>query len=143
MFQQNGNKWIFVCVLISQNIIPLFHKKVTFYDPLQKSYPNLAKTCKNKFYENEIKLNWLNILKKIYYGITDKGRGQKALPPCQIELTAIKLLNSYMICFSLYCSGILFLISFQIFLCHFLNFINSSILTNTQLFLKNFFRNVS
>ena len=43
MFQQNANKLVFVCVTNSGNIIPLFHKKVTFHHPLQKKYPNLAR----------------------------------------------------------------------------------------------------
>ena len=55
----------------SQNIIPLFHKKVISHDPLQQTYPNLGRTCKNKFYENKIKL------------ITDTGAKK---PPCQIRL---------------------------------------------------------
>ena len=38
-----------------------------------ENYPNLARTCKNKFYENKIKLNWLNSFKTNYYGITDRG----------------------------------------------------------------------
>ena len=52
----------------SQNIIPRLHKKVMSQDPLQKIYPTLAKTCKNKFHENKIKLNWLKLLKKCHYG---------------------------------------------------------------------------
>ena len=64
---------IFVCVTNSQNIIPLFHKKVISHDHLQNIYSNLAGTCKNKIYENKIKLNWLNVLKKIYYCITNRG----------------------------------------------------------------------
>ena len=44
----------FVCVPNSRNIIPLFHKKVISHDPLPKIYPNLVRTRKNKFYENEI-----------------------------------------------------------------------------------------
>ena len=60
MFQQNANKWFFVCVTNSRNIIFLFHKKVISHDLLQKIYPNLARTCINKFYENKKKLNWLN-----------------------------------------------------------------------------------
>ena len=54
MFQQNSNKLFFVCVTNSRNIIPVFHKKVIFHDRLEKNYPNLARTCKNKFYENRI-----------------------------------------------------------------------------------------
>ena len=46
---------------------------VLAHDPLQKIYSNLARTSKNKFYENQIKLNWLNLLKKFYYGVTDKA----------------------------------------------------------------------
>ena len=63
MFQQNANKLFFVCVTNSRNIIPLFHKKVIYHDSLQNIYPSLARTCKNKFYENKIKFNWLNLLK--------------------------------------------------------------------------------
>ena len=63
MFQQNANKEFFVGVTNSRNIIPPFQKKVISHDPLQKNYPNLARTCKNKFYENEINLNWINLLK--------------------------------------------------------------------------------
>ena len=82
----------FLCVTNSRNIIPLFNKKVMSYDPLQKSYPNLTRTCKNKFYENKIKLSWLNLLKK-NYGITGR-EGVCANPPphhplllaCQIGL---------------------------------------------------------
>ena len=84
MFQQNANnanKVFFVCVTNSRNIIPLFHKKVISHDPLQKIYPNLARTCKNKFHDNKIKLNWLNLLKKIHYGITDRGGGWQKAPP--------------------------------------------------------------
>ena len=66
---QNANKCFFACVTNSRNIIPLFHKKVITHDPLQKIYPNLGRTCKNKFYENKIKLNWFNQLKKNYYVI--------------------------------------------------------------------------
>ena len=65
---------IFVCVTNSRNIIPLLQKKVISHDRLQKIYPNLASTCKSKFYENKIELNWLNLLKIIYYGITDRGQ---------------------------------------------------------------------
>ena len=63
MFQQNANKQFFVCVTNSQNIIPL-PQKVISHDPLQKNYPTLARTCKNKFYGDKIMLNWLNLLKK-------------------------------------------------------------------------------
>ena len=65
MFQQNANKWFFECVSNSRNIIPLFHKKVISCDPLQKINQNLARKSKNKFYENKVKLNWLNLFKKI------------------------------------------------------------------------------
>ena len=44
------------------------------HDPLQKIYPNLARKCKNKYYEHKIKLNWLNLLKKFYWGITERGQ---------------------------------------------------------------------
>ena len=53
----------FICATNSRHITPLFHKKVISHDPLQKNYPNLARTRKNKFYENRIKLNWLNLSK--------------------------------------------------------------------------------
>ena len=79
MFLQNANKCFFVCATNSRNIILLFPKKVISHDPLQKLYANLARTCKNKFYENKIKLEWLTLFKKFYYGITD--RGAKKLPP--------------------------------------------------------------
>ena len=36
MFQQNAENNFFVCITNSRNIIPLFHKKVTSHDPLQK-----------------------------------------------------------------------------------------------------------
>ena len=55
----------------------LYHKRVISHDPLQKIYPNLARTCENKFCENKTKFNWLNLLKKIYYVIT----GAKKSPP--------------------------------------------------------------
>ena len=67
MFQQNASKKFFACVTNSRNIIPLFHKKARSRDPLEKIYPNLARTCKNKLYEYKIKLTWLNILKNVYY----------------------------------------------------------------------------
>ena len=57
MFQQNTNKWFFVYVTNSRNIIHVFPKKIISHNPLQKVYPNFARTCKNKFYENKIKLN--------------------------------------------------------------------------------------
>ena len=85
MFLQNANKCFFVCATNSRNIILLFPKKVISHDPLQKLYANLARTCKNKFYENKIKLDWLTLFKKFYYGITDRG-AKKLPPPCQIEL---------------------------------------------------------
>ena len=56
MIQQKANKWFFVYVTNTWNIIPLFGKKVISHKP------NVARTCKNKFYENKIKLNWLNLL---------------------------------------------------------------------------------
>ena len=52
MFQQNANKSFFVCVINTHNIIALFHKKFISHDPPQRIYPNLARTCKNQFYEN-------------------------------------------------------------------------------------------
>ena len=61
MFLQNANKCFFVCATNSRNIILLFPKKVISHDPLQKLYANLARTCKNKFYENKIKLDWLTL----------------------------------------------------------------------------------
>ena len=57
---------MFACATNSRTIIPLLHRKVISHDPIQRIYPNLAKTGKNKFYENEIKLNWLNVSKKFY-----------------------------------------------------------------------------
>ena len=63
----------FVCVTNSQNIILIFHKKVISHDLLQKSYPNLARTCKNKFYENKIRLQLAKPIKKFLLR-------QKALP---------------------------------------------------------------
>ena len=71
----------FLYVTNSTNIIPLFHKKVISHEPLEKIYPNLARTCKNEFYDNKIKLNWLNLLEKIYYGINDRREGVKKPPP--------------------------------------------------------------
>ena len=74
MFQQNANKWFFVCVANSRNVRHLFLKKVISYDTLPKIYPNLARTYKNKFHGNKIKLNWLNLSKKkFYYSMTDRG----------------------------------------------------------------------
>ena len=67
MFQQNESKSI-EFVSNSQNT---FHKKVKSQDPLQNIYSNLPRTCKNKFHKNKIKLNWLNLFKKFYYGITE------------------------------------------------------------------------
>ena len=61
MFQQNAKKLFFVCFTNSQNTLPLFHKKVISHDPLQKIYPNLARTC--RFYENKIKLNRIKPIK--------------------------------------------------------------------------------
>ena len=80
MFQQNANELFFVCVANSRNIIPLFHRKVISHDPLQKNYPNLARTYKNKFYENKINLNLVKSIKKNYYGIIDRG-AKKPPPP--------------------------------------------------------------
>ena len=80
MFQQNANKWFFVCVTNSRNIIPLFHKKVISHDSLQSIYPNMARPCKNKFYENKIKLNWVNLLKFFYYGISHRVPKSPILP---------------------------------------------------------------
>ena len=91
MFQQNANEGSFVCVTNSESNLHLFHKKVISQDPLQKIYPNLARTYKNIFHENKIKPNWLNLLKKFYYSLTDSGKGKKApLPSCQIGLTINK-----------------------------------------------------
>ena len=53
MFKQNENKLFFVYETFSQKICS-----------------NIARPCKNEFYVNKIKLNWLNLFKKIYYGIT-------------------------------------------------------------------------
>ena len=88
MFQQNAIKWFFVCVTDFGNIKPLFHEAITSHDPLQKIYPNLARTCKNKFYDNIIKVNWLNLSKNFYYGITDR-RGTK--PPTPVSDRVKKL----------------------------------------------------
>ena len=56
---------------------------VISHDPLQKTYQNLARTCKDKFYENKIKLNWLKPIKKIYCDMTDRDGGKPPLPaPC-------------------------------------------------------------
>ena len=63
---------IFVCVTNSGNIITLFHRKVISHDQLQNIYSNLPGTRKNKIHENKIKLNWLLVLKKIYYCVTDR-----------------------------------------------------------------------
>ena len=57
------------------------------HDPPQKIYPNLTITSKHKFYESEVKLNRLNLLKKLYYGIPDKWEGSKSPPPGQIGLS--------------------------------------------------------
>ena len=70
MFEQNENKLFFVYETFSQNIISLFHGNVISHDLLQKICSNIARPCKNEFYVNKIKLNWLNLFKKIYYGIT-------------------------------------------------------------------------
>ena len=67
IFQQNANKYFFVSVTNSRHITPLFHKNVISHDPQQKNYPTLAQTCKNKFYENRIKLSWLNLLKETLF----------------------------------------------------------------------------
>ena len=64
---------------VRRNIILLYHKKIISHDPLQNIYPNLAGTCKNKFYENKIILNSLHLLKN-YYGITDCW-GKVPVPP--------------------------------------------------------------
>ena len=80
MFQQNASKLIFVCVTNSQNVRPLFHKSVISHNPLQKIYLNLARKCKNEFNENEIKFNWLKLLKKFCYGITDRRTKKPPLP---------------------------------------------------------------
>ena len=60
-------------------------KKFISHDTLQNIDPNMARTCKNKFYENKIKFNRQNLFKKIYYGITDRGQKETS-PPCQIGL---------------------------------------------------------
>ena len=74
-------------LILRINIIPLFHKKIISHDLLQKIYPNLARTCKNKFYENKIKFSWLNPLKNFHYSVTDRGTKKHPFPPthlCQI-----------------------------------------------------------
>ena len=81
MFQQNANKWFFVCVKNSRNIIPPFHKKVISNDPPQNIYPNLTRTGKNKFYENKIKLNRLNPLKKKFWRYNWCGLGETQARP--------------------------------------------------------------
>ena len=47
---------------------------ILYYASHNPHYADLVGTCKNKFYENEIKLNWLNLLKNIHYGIADNGK---------------------------------------------------------------------
>ena len=54
MFQQNANKWFFVCVTNSRNIVPLFHKKVISHDPLQKLY---------QIWPERVKINFMRIKK--------------------------------------------------------------------------------
>ena len=56
------------------------------HDLLQKIYSNLgpkARTYKNKFYENEIKFNLLNLLKKVslQYNWQTGGVGVQPSPP--------------------------------------------------------------
>ena len=132
MFQQNADKWFFVCVTNSRNIIPLFHVKIMPNDSLQMIDLNLARTCKNKFCENKIrggsratatskmerfviivngwkpltiitkrsildvaaaldpplkiKINWLNLLKKVSLRYNWYGWEEKAPLPFQIGL---------------------------------------------------------
>ena len=62
MFQENTNKWFFVCATNSRNIIPLFHKMVISQEPRQNNYLSFARTCKTKFYGSKIKLNRLKLL---------------------------------------------------------------------------------
>ena len=81
---------LFVCVTNSPNIIPLFLKKFISCDPSQNIYPNLARTCKNKFYGDEINLHNLNLLKKIYYRIEGSTP-----PPCQIGLKNYSFYTKY------------------------------------------------
>ena len=71
---------IFVCVNYSRNIIPIYHKSHMSWLSW-KIYPNLARMCKNKFYENKIKFIWLNLFKKFYCRRTDSvsGRGGEGL----------------------------------------------------------------
>ena len=94
MFQQNANKCFFVCVTNSGSIIPLFHKNVISHDPLQKICSNLARpTCKNKLYENKIKLNWLNLFNFFYYGIIDRVGGKKPPTPMSDSVNLTLLIN--------------------------------------------------
>ena len=97
-----------VCVTNTQNIIPLFHKKVISHDPLQKIHPNLARTCKNK-YENKIKLNCLKLLKKFYYGIADR---RPKSPPAPVPDSVKKEKLRWSVCWNVkdFFSGIHFCI---------------------------------
>lgn len=46
----------------------------------KKNYVNLARTCRDKFYENKINLNWIRLLKTFWYSITDRT-GMTKSPP--------------------------------------------------------------
>ena len=59
------NDFLYVSLILEIFYLPLFHKKVTYHNPLQKRNQNLARTCKNTFSENKIKPNWLHLLKKV------------------------------------------------------------------------------
>ena len=82
------NGFLYVSLILEiHTSLPL---KVISHNPLEKLYQNLARMCKKEFYENKINLNWLKLLRKIYYVVTDREGGQKAPPPpplppsCQI-----------------------------------------------------------
>ena len=101
MFQQNADKWFFVCDTNSRNFIPLFHKQIISQGRLQKIYRNLARTCKNKFYENKIKLNWLNLFKKVLLryprSVSDNVKKSKTLDSVvNLRLMNIKYLAKKM-----------------------------------------------
>ena len=69
------NDFLYVSLILE--ILYLSSTKRSYLMTLcKKTYPNLARTCKNKFYENKIKLSWLNLLRNIYCGITDRGWGE-------------------------------------------------------------------
>ena len=63
--------------LILETLYLSFTKRSYPMTLCKKIYLNLARTCKNNFYENKIKLDWINQFKKKwkYYVITDRGSG--------------------------------------------------------------------